>query len=273
MITQKISISWLLTAALLWSGILAAQGPYSQDFTIPLSQPNEAGTLHVNLHRGGVSVEGYSGKEVLVTMMTEVDEDEGRNSERNKQGLRRIPNSSMDFEITESNNVVSIGGSHKGRTDFKVKVPRQFSLKLGTHHDGEIKVTNVSGEIEADAHHSGIEMIDIGGTVVADTHHGDILVTFSSLKAGAPMAFSTYHGDVDVSFPASTNATVKMKSDKGDIYTDFDLDANHPQPRLERSGDEGSKIKISSWIYSDIGSGGAEFMFTTHHGDIILRKK
>lgn len=272
MITQKISIKYLLALALLWCSQLAAQQNQSREFTIPLSNPNQTGTLRVDLHRGGVIVEGYSGKEVIVTMIPEAGDDDDNNRE-DRRGLKRIPNSSMDFEISESDNVVSIRGSHKGHTDFKVKVPRQFSLDLGTHHDGAVKVTNVTGEIEVNAHHDGMELIDVGGTVVADTHHGDIKVTFASVKSGVPMAFSTYHGDVDISFPNNTNATVKMKSDKGDIYTDFDLTTNRPETRLESTGGNGKKIEVSSWIYSDVGSGGAEFMFTTHHGDIILRKR
>ncbi|MCB0629408.1 MAG: DUF4097 family beta strand repeat-containing protein [Saprospiraceae bacterium] len=271
--TQKISISFFLALAVLWSCQLVAQNPYSRDFNMPLSKPNETGTLKVDLHMGGVTVEGYSGKEVLITMISQPDEDGEEDSDRSKEGLKRIPNSSMDFEIAEENNVVYIKGSHKGRTDFKVKVPRQFSLDLSTHHDGEVKVTDVTGEIEVDAHHGGMELINVGGTVVADTHHGDITVSFSSIKSGVPMAFSTYHGDVDITFPGNTNATMKMKSDKGDIYTDFDLTANRPETRLENTGDNPKKIEISSWIYSNIGNGGPEFMFTTHHGDIILRKK
>jgi hypothetical protein len=271
--TQKISISFSLALALLWCSQLAAQNAFSRDFSIPLSKPNEPGTLKVDLHMGGVTVEGYSGKEVLITMINQTDEEEDEDENRNKEGLRRIPNSSMDFEIAEENNVVYIRGSHKGRTDFKVKVPRQFSLDLATHHDGEVKVTDVSGEIEVDAHHSGMELVNVGGTVVADTHHGDIKISFASIRSGVPMAFSTYHGDVDVTFPAGTNATIKMKSDKGDIYTDFDMTTNRPEPRMETKSENPRKIEISSWIYSDLGSGGPEFMFTTHHGDIILRKK
>lgn len=36
---------------------------------------------------------------------------------------------------------------------------------------------------------------------------------------------------------------------------------------------EESKIEISNWIYAQLGSGGVDYMFTTHHGDVIIRKE
>lgn len=259
----------LMMLLLTWNSLSAQQ--QSKDFTIPLSKPGQPGKLQVDLHDGGVTVEGYSGKDVIVAVTTYDSEQEDKSSSR--EGLKRIPNTSVDFEIVENDNVVSITGSHRGRTDFKVKVPQQFSLSLGTHHNGDVKVTNVSGEIEVDAHHGGMELQNVSGSVVADTHHGSIVITFGSVKAGTPMAFSTYHGDVDITFPANINATAKMKSEKGEIFTDFDMKTKTPAAKLEDSGDGVRQIIVNSWIYSELGSGGPEFMFTTHHGDIILRKK
>lgn len=260
----------LIVALVAFSGqLLFAQEQYTKEISVPLSNPNAPGKLKVDLYNGGITVEGHSGKEVLVTMKTFASEDDGK---RNKDGLRRIPNTGVEFEILEEENTVEIDGNHRGRTDFVVKVPRNFSLSIGTHHNGDVIVRNVSGEIEVDAHHGGMVLENVGGSVVADTHHGEIKVSFSSIKAGTPMAFSTYHGDVDITFPSSINASAKMKSDRGDIYADFDLKTSTPEPVQTTDGKQ-KKIEISSWIYANLGSGGPEYMFTTHHGDIILRKK
>lgn len=250
---------------------LPAQEQFSKDFSIPLSNPNAPGKLKVSLYNGGITVEGYSGKEIVVTMKTFGGE--GSDEGKTKEGLRRIPNTGVEFEIVEDNNVVEIDGNHRGRTDFIVKVPQQFSLNIGTHHNGDVIVRNVTGEIEVDAHHGGMELENVGGSVVADTHHGGIKVSFSSIKSGVPMAFSTYHGDVDITFPASVNASAKLKSDRGDIFADFDLKTSTPEPKMQTTDGGRKKIEISSWIYANLGSGGPEYMFTTHHGDIILRKK
>lgn len=262
--------SLLVLLFLLSAGSLAlAQKQSSEVFEIPLSDPNSPGKLRVDLHDGSITVEGYSGKEVVVSLVTY-----GRNegSSATKNGLKRIPNVGSGFEIVEADNVVMVQGSRKTRMDFIIKVPQEFSLYLGTHHNGDIKVSNVKGEFELDGHHGGMKLTDIEGAVVADTHHGAIVANFKSIQTNTPMAFSTYHGDVDITFPTSTNATVKMRSEKGDIYTDFDLKLNTPKPKTVPTAKGGSRIEVSKWIQSDIGSGGPSFMFTTHHGDVILRK-
>jgi hypothetical protein len=33
----------------------------------------------------------------------------------------------------------------------------------------------------------------------------------------------SFNGDVDVTFPASLKASIKMQSNMGDIFTDFDM--------------------------------------------------
>ncbi len=258
-------------ALLMLIGHLAiAQQTDVQEFTMPLTNPDAPGKLAVDLHHGGVTITGYSEKEVLVTMKTYREEEEKAPS---REGLKRIPNMGAAFEIVEDNNVVAISGDRHHKTDFTIQVPREFSLIIKTHHDGEVQISDVSGEIVVDAHHGGMELENVSGSVVADTHHGDIIVTFDAVSPNVPMAFSTYHGDVDITFPSSINASAKMKSERGDIYTDFEMKLNASQPQLKKSEDGKQKIAIMEWVRSEIGSGGPEYMFTTHHGDIILRKK
>lgn len=254
---------------------LAAFGQQSaEEFTIPLSKPGSAGKLIVDLHEGGVTVTGYSGNEVVVSVLPREEEDKDEDREdRSRAGLKRIPNAGMSFEIEEENNVIRIAGSRRRHSDFTIKVPKQFSLSIKTHHDGDVSVKDVSGELVIDAHHGGMELQNVGGSVVADTHHGDIIVSFTSIKSGVPMAFSTYHGDVDISFPSSVNADMKMKTDRGDIYTDFDMELSTSKPTIQKTKEGKQKIAVMEWVRSKMGSGGPEYMFTTHHGDIILRKK
>ena len=248
------------------------KGQEAQEFTIPLSEPGEAGTLVANMHRGSIRIEGYSGKEVKIKVISP-EEDEVPNRDRSKSGLKRIPNTAAQFNVEEDDNVVTISGIQSRRVDFKVMVPTAFSLKLRTHHDGFISVKNVSGNIEADGHHEDIEMSGISGSVVADTHHGDITIGFNEVTENTPMAFSTYHGDIDVTFPGGVDSSTKIKTTKGEIYTDFDLDLKVELTNVESRSGKGTKIQVGGWLKGDLGSGGAEYMFSSYHGDVIIRKK
>lgn len=246
-------------------------GQEEQEFTIPLSNPGEAGKLVASLHRGSVRVEGYDGKEVKIKVVSP-ENDENYNRDSSKNGLRRIPNTAAQFNVEELDNVVTISGVKNRRVDFLIMVPRSFSLQLKTHHDGYINVKNVEGNIEADGHHEDIELTGISGSVIADTHHGEIKVEFNEVDKNTPMAFSTYHGDIDISLPGDVDGSTKIKTTKGEIYTDFDLDLKVELNNVQTQSGGGTKIKVGGWLKGDLGSGGPEYMFSTYHGDVIIRK-
>ena len=87
------------------------------------------------------------------------------------------------------------------------------------------------------------------------------------------MAFSTLNGNVDVTFPASVKANVKLKSDRGDIFSDFDIDVDKGQPKTTRTSQNGMyHVKIEDWVYGKINSGGPEVMMKNMNGNIYIRK-
>jgi DUF4097 and DUF4098 domain-containing protein YvlB len=108
---------------------------------------------------------------------------------------------------------------------------------------------------------------------VANTVNGKVEVTFKTIDPKAPMAFSTLNGNVDVTFPASLKANVKLKSDRGDIYTDFDVVTEQHKPNVSRSGGSGMiSLKIEDWVYGKIDGGGPEIMMKNMNGNIYIQK-
>jgi len=230
-----------------------------------------------------IQVKGYDGKEVSVQFVEKTEQkqnkidwnwnwDDNDNTHKSsKKGLKKISSNYIDLEIEESNNRVYVKGSHNRRSDLVIQVPNKFNLKLEAHHNGDIMVSNVIGELEISSHHGEIIIDQVGGSVVADTHHGPIKGSLVTVVPNTPMAFSTYHGDVDIAFPSSIKCDTKIKTAKGDIYTDFDLDLK--SVTSEKTTSNGRKqIKIGGWMYGKIGAGGEEFLFNTHHGDVVIRQ-
>lgn len=260
---------------------IIAQDKVLETYNIPLSNPNQAGKLLVNLHNGSIQVEGYNGKEVEIQFIEKGEEKRKNNDwdwgngdndhKSSKKGLKKISNNYIDLEITEDNNTVTVKGSHNRRSDLIIKIPQKFALKLRAHHNGDIYVKNVIGELEITSHHGEIGLEKVGGSIIADTHHGEIRATLVAVTPNVPMAFSTYHGDVDITFPASIKCDTKVKTAKGDIYTDFDLDLKTVTEN-RTTGNGRKQIKIGGWMYGKIGTGGEEFLFNTHHGDVVIRK-
>ena len=65
--------------------------------TVPLSDPGQPVFLDASLLSGSLSVEGYDGSEVVIQAEAEeVDE-----TDREVDGMRRIPNTSLGLSIEE----------------------------------------------------------------------------------------------------------------------------------------------------------------------------
>jgi hypothetical protein len=112
---------------------------------------------------------------------------------------------------------------HNQPVNLTIRVPSRCALHLSSIHNAGITVDNVSGAMEISSVHGGITLTNVSGSVVANTVHGDLVVKFREVTPAVPMAFTTLHGDVDVTFTGNIKASPKIKSDRGEIFTDYDM--------------------------------------------------
>lgn len=259
----------ILSFILLFSASALAQ----DQIAIPLSNPDQPGKLKIGVVRGSISVNGYDGKEVIIRYGSEDEEDSNR--EVTKNGLRRISNNTIGFEAKEDNNEVEIGGVAPMRDiSFDISVPRNFSLELSTVNGGDIIVENVNGEMEISNVNGEITLTNVSGSAVANTVNGDIKATFNTIAPNKPMAFSNLNGDIDITLPANAKVTAKMKSEWGEMFTDFDMNITQDRGKVDASSGSGTyKVSVNSWIYGTINGGGPEYLFKSMRGDIYVRKK
>lgn len=268
-----------------WGGFAtAASAGEGGGISVKLTDPNKPCHVECGLITGGITVVGYDGKEVKVEgkkrdtdEWVDWDEDEEKDRENARQGLKRIPVSSSSFEIEEDDNYVTISAASFSRAiDMVITVPTRTSLSLTTINGGDIKVSNVTGEVEAENINGDIELTGICGSVVAYVQNGDLDVEMKSVTRDTPMSFASFNGDVDVTLPANVKATAKISTHTGDAYSDFDFEAiEMPTEIIEDNEDmvEGKyRVRIKDAFYGEINGGGPEFDFSTFNGDIYIRK-
>lgn len=254
---------------------------FSEELVVPLSNPGSRGKLDVGLVRGDISVETYTGADVIINATSRkkdsddcasCDDDDDRPNNV-PAGMKRIASSSIEFSASENRNTVKIEtNSWKQAIDLTIKIPEDFDLDISTVH-GKISVDGVIGEMEVSTVHGPLTFTDVSGSIVCNTVHGEVNVNFNNVEPDKPMSFVTLHGNVDITFPGSIKATAKMKSDRGEIYTDFDMEVDKTRPEKKTKEEGGYKVSINSWVYGDVNGGGPEYTFKTMHGDIIIRKK
>jgi DUF4097 and DUF4098 domain-containing protein YvlB len=302
-ITPALVLAFLVAVA-------AAAGPAgaqtktadADKITVPLSDPSRPAYVKASLLNGSITVRAYQGKDVVVQADvrpgTEYGEDDDHDPEdessdkdlARRKGMKKITNNSSSLTVEEDNNEVEIGTGWRsmGNTlDMVIQVPVNASIKLNTMNDGDITVTGVRGDVEVSNLNGNIEVRDVTGSVVADAMNGDIDVVFSGIDTKKSMSFSSMNGEIDVTLPVTAKATLKLKTDQGEIYSDFDMkldvateDSRGSSGSSGSGGGSGSKngkharykVSLERVMTGSLNGGGAEMTFKNFNGNIYIRK-
>lgn len=277
----------LILSAVIFSMIIPGTGIAQEEDKLKLSfsNPEEPGFIKIEFIQGNINIQGYDGKEVLlesvpgkhesheheipVLPVPDVENDE----EISKEGLKKIESSSFEINITEEGNKITIksGPPHMFQ-DYNVKVPYDCSFKINLVN-GNISVKNVKGELEINIVNGKINLDKVTGSAVASTVNGTIKAVFKEVTPETPMAFSTINNHIDVTLPSNTKATLKMKTDRGDVYTDFDMDIKEKKEKSHKEDKlDSTSTSWIKWTTGNINGGGPELVFKSLNGDIHIRK-
>ncbi len=256
---------------------ISVYGQEAGQLRIPLSNQGQSGKLKVDINVGSITVIGSNVSEVIINYksLERKVKDKSKGESTNKDGLKKISSGTLDLEAYEKNNTVVVESDSWGQgVDLDIQVPKNFDLHLEGYNNGDIKVSDIIGEIEAENYNGKITMYNISGSVVAETYNGAIVITFDKVTPDTPMAYSTYNGNVDLLFPASTKASFKMKSKQGEIYEGFGMEMVESKvtTKTERSKSGVYKVKVDNWVRGKINGGGPEITIQSYNGNILIRK-
>lgn len=255
---------------------LAAQGD-SNRINVPLSDPSRPAQVRAHLVSGSITVKAYEGKEVIVETKGRAGDTDEEKPER-QGNLHRIPMASAGFSVESDNNQVRISTSPMRAIDLVLTVPVHTSLSLHTVNGGDINVTGVDGELDVNDVNGSVTLKNIAGSAVAHALNGRVIASFTRVDPQKSMAFSSLNGDIDVTFPPDIKATLSMRTDNGEVYSDFDiqLQATSPQPTVEdgRGNGRGGRyvVKVERTVHGNINGGGQEIQFKNFNGNIYIRK-
>ena len=297
---------------LLWAAGLAdnAQESQGDHAVVSFSNPAKPGTLEVDISEGSITVRGYEGKDVIIDarwrekalsreereLGPAVAEERRREAEREAReeldqeelakqkaqaekakGMKALEVESAGLTIEEEENVIQVNVEEgKRAVDLVIQVPFSTSLRLSCRDDEKgVTVDRVDGEIEVDTSDGPITLTNVSGPVVADSSDGEIKAVFGKVIPGKPMSFSAMDGDIDITLPPDVKASLKMKTDEGQIFTDFDVRLTPTQQKKEeddRKEGGGYRVSFEKVTLGLINGGGVEIQLTAYQGNIYIRK-
>jgi hypothetical protein len=265
---QKIWIPTLKGSACLLSvvatvstaGVMIRAQSQGERVTVNFSDPSRPGDLNVQLLDGSLTIRGTDRRDVLIEA----------------SGLRRLTQRG-GFSVDEQANTMRLSGSAGRDKRFTIEVPRRTNLKLSVVNGDSITVDGVEGDIEtSNVNGPATTLTNVSGSVVAHATNGKIVATIARVAAQKAMAFSSLNGSVDVTLPASVKANVKLRSDQGDVFTDFDIQmtASKEAPVVKdtRQSNGRYRIEIDRSLYGTINGGGPEFELRSFNGNVYLRR-
>jgi len=245
---------------------------------VPFSDPTRVGEVHVSIVRGNITVTGKDVKEVAVVVRGRGEDASSSDTREAAEGagLHRLPQQ-PSLSIEEQNNVMSISSNGFSKAaDLSIEVPLRTRLKLSTVNDGDIHVEGVDGELEIGNVNGSISVTSVSGSVLAHTVNGKILARLARVTPQKAMAFTSLNGSVEVTLPASISANMKLRTDNGNVLTDFDLKMlpQAPSALIEDSRQSGGRyrIEMNKFIYGAVNGGGPDIEVRTFNGNVYVRK-
>jgi len=262
----------IAAAAVILSGPWAAAEAAGDRVAYKLEDPSRPASVKAHLLNGGITVKGYDGNEVIVEARVR-----GLEKAESAGGMRHIPQTATGLGVDAENNEVVVKVDALQRTvDLTITVPRRTSLSLHTVNDGNIQVSDVDGEMDINDVNGAVTLNHIGGSVVAHALNGRVLVTFNRVEPQKSMAFSSLNGDLDVTFPPDIKANLSLRSDNGEIYSDFDIQVQAAAPQQAVTDERGKgghyRVRLDKTIRATLNGGGPEIQFKNFNGNIYIRK-
>jgi DUF4097 and DUF4098 domain-containing protein YvlB len=261
-----------VAAGVLLAGFVTTASAQDETQVVPFSDPSRIGKVEVQLLNGSITVRGENRRDVAVVMRGGTP-GRGAIERPAPPGMKRLTQA-PGFEISEERNEIKIdSGMRNGGGSLELRVPLRTNLELGSVNGNGITVENVEGELEIESLNGSVTLTNVAGSVVANTQNGGVTAKLSRVMADKPMAFTSFNGKIDVTLPASVKATLKMRSDQGDIFTDFDVQLQQGAPVTRgRTGGGRTRIEVNRAVYGSVNGGGPEIELRSFNGSIYLRK-
>jgi len=159
--------------------------------------------------------------------------------------------------------------------NLDITIPNQANLELNTHN-GDVKITDINGQIDATTHNGKITAEKVTGTIELLTHNGAVICQDVSgntklrthngkIKAyyseSAPsvcdVSMITHNGGIDFTAPSGFSAAVEASTHNGSIETNLAITVIGKLSKRKLKG--------------TIGNGEGKLHLETHNGSINIR--
>ncbi len=287
---KKVIVCALFAVAAMTQGVNAQKNEFKEDIEkeLAFSNSSDENVLIVQNLNGSITVEGYDGDKVQLLVEKRVW---ARSNEKLEKGKREI-----GIKVLQEGNTLVVHAdvpnmeykkehltsidchnyeqpSYDHRLNFKLKMPKNIKLVVGTINNGEVVISNTRGNyLKANNINGGIALKNVTGQTEVHAINGEVQISY----AANPKAASTYYslnGDINITYQKDLSAEIAFKSMNGELFTDFEIAKQYAKTSKNESGKEsGATYKYEAKPIVQIGGGALFHDFETLNGDVIIKK-
>jgi len=186
-----------------------------------------SGKLIVN-NIANLSVEGYDGKEIIITSRGKQEAADPRAEGLTVLGNSGFDNTGIGLTISQKDQVaelIAVDRSNSLRVSIKLPYGVDLSIKtagFGDSSEEPITLNNLKSEIDASTQYENIKLSNITGPVSVKTLHGNIESTLSPSFKG-PISLVSVYGFVDLKVPENAKADLSINTLYETLYAAKDL--------------------------------------------------
>jgi hypothetical protein len=215
---RDLHVSFLLSAVLALLSLCAAR---AEDATsqYKFSDPAKPGILKIRIGRGDLVVRAGDGQAIAIH-----SDSEPREQAVGADGLRVLTEAS-GYSFAEKNNVATFecGIANPGKSsDCQITVPRSTAVVVNNVWGGDITCSGISGDLDIRSLNGEVRLDDISGGALVESTNGGIRATIREVHEGRPISFTSVNGTVSIRVPVDAKANVRLRTQNGEIKTDFD---------------------------------------------------
>ena len=244
-------------------------------------------TIDVRANSGAVHVSNAGGRDVDIDAHTTIaaeDAAAAADAERNVTLDTKEDGSTIEAVVRE-NGRAACGESGDNRSpawwdrrryevsvDLTIHVPAGTRIRLCTVNSHDVRVDGTSGDFDVQNVNGSIVLDNVRGSGRVTTVNGRVEASFAEAPR-AESLFKTVNGEIAVTLPAATSANLRLKTQHGGVYTDFDVVPEPVQAMPSKELRNGRYVyRFDGYSAVRIGQGGPQLTFETLNGDVRVRR-
>ena len=155
-------------------------------------------------------------------------------------------------------------------TELMIRAPRDVRIRICTI-DGDVQTDGMAADYDVSTVRGDITMTGLEGSGRMTAVRGSVIASFARTPRDAT-AFRSISGEVVVTLPQDLDADLRMKTMRGDLFTDFDVTGVVQRPDSGERRNGRYRYRSSGYSLFRVGKGGPELSFDTLNGDVrVLR--